>query len=288
VRLASDGLEVETVIIPWVERSSSTLCISSQVGCRMGCTFCATGRMGKLRSLSSDEILSQVYFANKVCRLKDIPTIDNIVFMGMGEPADNAPAVTLAAKILTDTNLFSLAQTKTTISTVGPTPQCFSTLATAPCALAWSVHAARDDLRRQLVPTTKYSMSELRDGFISALRDRPKRLKTSMLEVVLVDGVNDNEREALELVEFAKVMIEEVEGIKLVVNLIPFNDIGHVSFGTPSRERVSAFQEILIQNGIYTFVRTTRGDDEMAACGQLATKKQKKKKKIVAEEGRGI
>ena len=126
-----DGMEVETVIIPWFDRNKSTLCVSSQVGCKQGCTFCATGRMGKLRSLTTDEIMAQVFYATKIIRLSSsqtsetktiaLPPIDNVVFMGMGEPADNHEAVTNAVHILTDWNLFQLSAKKITISTIAPT-----------------------------------------------------------------------------------------------------------------------------------------------------------------------
>merc|ERR1712003_491559 len=134
----------------------STLCISSQVGCRQGCKFCATGKMGKIRSLTPDEILAQMFFAKKICRWDGLPEISNVVFMGMGEPADNSEAVISAAEILTSVDLFQLSASKVTISTVAPSPDSFHQLSKAPCVLAWSVHAANDDLRKTLVPTTKY------------------------------------------------------------------------------------------------------------------------------------
>uniref|UniRef100_A0A7S4N2E0 Radical SAM core domain-containing protein n=1 Tax=Odontella aurita TaxID=265563 RepID=A0A7S4N2E0_9STRA len=276
VKLASDGLEVETVIIPWDERGSSTLCISSQVGCRQGCTFCATGRMGRLRSLTSDEILSQVYFARKVCRTLSVLPIDGVVFMGMGEPADNSDAVVKAAEILTERMGFGLARQRVTISTVAPNPDAFRRLGRAPAALAWSVHASRDELRKKLVPTTKYAMEELAKGYVDAMLSRPKKLRTSMLEVALIERVNDDPEEADHLADFALGMMERVPDMKLMVNLIPFNDIGHATYRKPSMERVYAFQERLTSKGVFCFIRTTRGDDESAACGQLATKKNKK------------
>jgi len=270
----SDGLEVETVIIPW-KGKRSTLCISSQVGCRQGCTFCATGKMGKLRSLTSDEILAQMFFAQKLCRLEELPTISNVVFMGMGEPSDNAPNVIRAAKVLTTRKFFSLAATKVTISTVAPTPQCFMEFAQSPCVLAWSVHAVRDDLRKKLVPTTKYSMIELRQGLIDALLTRSQKDRTCMLEVALMRDVNDRVEQADDLVEFVKGMVEQVPGIKPHVNLIPFNDIGQSLYQKPLEEDVRAFQKHLQSKGIYTHVRATRGDDKTSACGQLATTKPK-------------
>ena len=272
-----DGLEVETVIIPWHDKGWSSVCISSQVGCLQGCKFCATGKMGKLRSLTSDEILSQFFFALKICRLSSnkIPPLSNVVFMGMGEPADNAEAVCKATEILTHVDLFHMGKSKVTVSTVAPSPEAFTSFKDAPCVLAWSVHAANDELRRKLVPTTKHTMSELRQGLIDTLLQKPKRLRTTMLEVALIEDVNDQPQAAKELAEFAQVLIDSVPGIKLVVNLIPFNDIGHPTYRTPSNDAVKKFQNILWENNVAAHVRTTRGDDESAACGQLTTKKSK-------------
>jgi len=270
----SDGLEVETVIIPW-KGKRSTLCISSQVGCRQGCTFCATGKMGKLRSLTADEILAQMFFAKKLCRREELPAISNVVFMGMGEPSDNASNVVQAVKVLTTRNFFSLAANKVTVSTVAPTPECFMELAQSPCVLAWSVHAVRDDLRKRLVPTTKYSMIELRQGLIDALLTRPLNGRTCMLEVALMREVNDRIEQADDLVDFVKGMIDQVPGIKPHVNLIPFNDIGQSLYQKPLEKDVTAFQKHLQSKGVYTHVRTTRGDDKTSACGQLATRKPK-------------
>lgn len=272
----SDGLEVETVIIPWTG-GRSTLCVSSQVGCRQGCIFCATGRMGKLRSLNADEILAQLFFARKICRQKNLPPVTNVVFMGMGEPADNKDAVIRATDIMTTRELFQLSASKVTVSTVAPTPDSFLQFAHAHCVLAWSVHAANDELRRQLVPTTKHAMTELRQGLIDTLLIRPHNFRTTMLEVALISGINDSEKEADELVDFAQVIIDEVPGCKLVVNLIPFNDIGQNRYTKPSMEAVSVFQKRLREFGLVAHIRTTRGDDESAACGQLATNKQKQR-----------
>ena len=279
LQLLDDGLEVETVIIPWSDRGKSTLCISSQVGCRQACTFCMTGRMGKLRSLTSDEILAQMYFANKACRMYSIYPIDNIVFMGMGEPADNVDAVVQAAKTLVDPQLYQLAPRRVTISTVAPSPESFEQLGKSNVVLAWSVHASRDEIRQELVPTTRYSMEELRDGLIRTLQGRSKRLRNTMLEIALLNQINDSTEDAMHLVNFCQPIIDEVKGVKVVVNLIPWNDIG-ASFGPastykrPSMSRVLAFQKVLTDSGILCYVRTTRGDEENAACGMLATKKR--------------
>lgn len=270
----ADGLEIETVIIPWNDQRS-TLCMSTQVGCRQGCKFCATGRMGRIRNLTTDEILAQMFFAKKIGRLEGLPEISNIVFMGMGESADNADNVVKATEILTTRELFQLAAAKVTVSTVGPSPAAFESFAKAPCIIAWSVHAANDELRRKLVPTTKYSMVELRQGLINALLQRRPNLRTTMLEVALMKGVNDSLQEADELVEFARVITDSVPGCKLMVNLIPFNDIGNTEFERPDSEDVKAFQKRLLEQGLQAHVRTTRGDDKTAACGQLSTQKRK-------------
>ena len=309
-----DGLEVETVLIPfWAdvahkkrinEKDNSslgrtTVCISSQVGCRQGCTFCATGRMGKLRSLTTDEILAQLFYAKKVVRCSNegilrvdqtvgqritsssvvLPPITNIVAMGMGDAADNVDAVKGAINIMTTRELFQFSASRVTVSTVAPSPQAFLDFADSKCILAWSVHATRDELRKQLVPTTKYPMVELRQGLIDALKQR--KLRTCMIEVALMDGVNDSMREAEELAEFLTYITNEVPGSKLLCNLIPYNDIGEgaggvVAYRKPSMEKVMAFQKRLQELSVYAHVRGTRGDEENSACGQLATSRKKK------------
>jgi 23S rRNA (adenine2503-C2)-methyltransferase len=195
--------------------------------------------------------------------------------MGMGDAADNAESVCRAVHVMTDRSCFGLAPSKITISTVGPTPESFGELAKANTVLAWSVHAARDDLRKQLVPTTRYTMEELSDGLVHAVSARTKRLRNVMLEITLIDGLNDSITEARELAVFANNIKERVDGIKLVVNLIPFNDIGYDQYQRAKPESVAAFQKVLIDSGIQTYIRTTRGDEEHSACGQLATKKRK-------------
>jgi 23S rRNA (adenine2503-C2)-methyltransferase len=282
MQLQSDGMMVETVIIPWEDRHKSSICVSSQVGCRQACTFCSTGRMGLLRNLSSCEILAQLYWANKVCRLRSIYPIDNCVFMGMGEPADNVSAVVRAASIMVDRNLFGLAPSRVTISTVGPSPESFIELGDAPVVLAWSVHSSREDVRKQLVPTSKFTMEQLRQGLITALQKRQsKRLRNIMLEVALLDQINDSEDDAEHLAEFCRPLLEHVDGIRLFVNLIPWNDIS-ASFGPasayrkPHMERILSYQKVLIDKGILSYIRTTRGDEEDAACGMLSTKNNKR------------
>jgi 23S rRNA (adenine2503-C2)-methyltransferase len=231
--------------------------------------------MGLLRPLTSDEILAQMFFAKKLCRLNSLPPITNVVFMGMGDAADNADSVKRACEILTTRELFQMSATKVTVSTIGPTPESFMEFAGTPCVLAWSVHAVDDELRRRLVPTTQHSMSDLRQGFIDALLQRPPNFRTSMLEVVLLDQVNDSVERATELAEFCRGIAGSIPGCKLLVNLIPYNDIGLPNYRKPSADRVEAFQRQLRSMGVCAHVRTTRGDDESAACGQLATKRRR-------------
>jgi 23S rRNA (adenine2503-C2)-methyltransferase len=227
---------------------------------------------------------------------------------GMGEPADNADAVLCAANAMADRQQFSLAQSKITISTVAPDSSSFETLGKAPALLAWSVHAVKDSLRQQLVPTTKVchdlkyclsstcsnkaciliiqlkeSMDQLRMGLVKALSARSTSMRRTMLEVVLIDGVNDSNEDAELLSEFAQSIMRDVKGSKVVVNLIPFNDIGHPTHRTPSMDKMLGFQHIVIQRSkehesrpVLCYVRTTRGDEESSACGQLATKKKTK------------
>ena len=220
-----------------------------------------------------------MHWAIKICRIADIYPIDNIVFMGQGEPADNSHAVVRAAKTLVDPNLYQLAPRKVTISTVAPSPEAFKELGKAQVVLAWSVHAGRDELRQQLVPTTQHTMKELRSGLIETLQGRSKRLRNTMFEITLLDEINDSERDAMDLVEFCQPLLEEVKGIKLVVNLIPWNDIGAELgpaslYRKPKLNRVRNFQKVLQNHGILCYIRTTRGDEEHAACGMLTTKKK--------------
>jgi 23S rRNA (adenine2503-C2)-methyltransferase len=232
--------------------------------------------MGRIRNLTADEILAQMYWGKKICRLEELPEISNVVFMGMGEPSDNAANVIQACEQLTTREMFSLSASKVTVSTVGPTPEAFMDFARARCVMAWSVHAVDDDLRKRLVPTTKYSMVQLRQGLIDALLERPMNARTCMLEVALMRGVNDGLDHADQLAEFTQGIIDQVPGAKPHINLIPFNDIGvqATMYERPNNSDVVAFQKHLQSKGMHVHVRTTRGDDKTAACGQLATSKK--------------
>lgn len=200
-----------------------------------------------------------------------------VATLSQGEPSDNADAVVASIHQLTARDLFGLAATKVTVSTVAPTPDAFRKFADAPCVLAWSVHAARDELRRRLVPTARHSVAELRQSLVETLCGRPANLRTTMLEVALMDGVNDSMEDADALAKLARSIVEAVPECKLMVNLIPYNEISAgsiLSYRKPSAESLLRFQRRLWSAGVYAHVRTTRGDDAQAACGQLVTTKR--------------
>lgn len=275
----ADGRDVEAVIIPRDRHqrgapghgapAHSTLCVSSQVGCGRACAFCATGAMGLVRSLSADEILQQVHAAVRVAAARGLPPVRNIVYMGMGEPADNLYAVSASLEALVDRHGFGLARRHVCVSTVGPSPAAIRALAPLPARLAWSVHAADDGLRRALVPTTRHRMTELRDAFGEALAARGSSDRL-MVECALIDGVNDGTDHADAL---AALLAPLPGGTR--VNLIPYNlNEGLGPYGAsfrPARpEAVAAFQRRILDAGAICTVRAARGDREAAACGQLA------------------
>eukprot|EP00596_Hydrurales_sp_CCMP1899_P005869 CAMPEP_0119038530 /NCGR_PEP_ID=MMETSP1177-20130426/7511_1 /TAXON_ID=2985 /ORGANISM="Ochromonas sp, Strain CCMP1899" /LENGTH=228 /DNA_ID=CAMNT_0007001243 /DNA_START=629 /DNA_END=1315 /DNA_ORIENTATION=+ len=204
----------------------------------------------------------------------------NVVFMGMGDSGRNMEAVGEAVLALTCRKKFSMASSKITISTVGPSPEAFLTLANMPGTLAWSLHSPDDQIRKKLVPSTKHSTVELRDGLVKALQTRPAiRTRTIMIALTLIDGINDSAEDAMKLAAFLKPMDQEVP--RIAIDLIPYNDISVPEFNKPSREKVNAFQQVVRKAGYFCTVRVTRGEEESSACGMLATKRIKKLKKEV-------
>ena len=272
-----DDLSVECVLIRMAKHSS--LCVSSQVGCKQACVFCATGKLGEVRNLTTHEILAQVWLAQRQARVLDWPKVRNLVFMGMGEPANNLDSVSRALDLLTDNTSFHMSRWYITLSTVAPSPAQILSLSQLPCKLAWSVHAATDVLRRKLVPSSKYPLADLRDAFLKCLLLRPERFRQLICEVVLLDEVNTDQGHAKALSE----LLSPFEREQLLVNLIPYNDIhGLVARGptmdaqtaqlrAPTLDTVRSFQRSLWRNGLYCSVRQTRGESKASACGQLAT-----------------
>ena len=253
-----DGHFIESVIIPGKDRS--TLCISSQVGCIRGCTFCMTATMGIIRNLSVEEIVGQVCLALQEIKNNDIKPLRNIVYMGMGEPLDNFTALENSLSLLTHEHALRLSPRYITVSTVGTTPKKILQLKKLRAKLAWSVHASEDALRRELVPTTRHSMQELRGAFIEVMEESRDAL---MIEITLLKGQNDRLQDAEHLAAFLQAF---PHGVK--VNLIPVNP-GRKG-ASPSEDRqIQQFAGILQAAGHYCSIRTTRGQDSNAACGQL-------------------
>jgi 23S rRNA (adenine2503-C2)-methyltransferase len=256
LRLA-DGRHIESVYIP--DTPAQTFCISSQVGCAMGCGFCLTGKMGLVRNLTAGEIAGQVRVLAQATGLAD--QTFNVVLMGMGEPLHNYDATMKALRILADERGLGVRPRRVTLSTVGVLP-ALERLAQEPLMpnLAVSLHGTTDDQRGALVPINrKYGLDEL----IGACKRFPlKRRRRITFEYVLLDGVNDSAQDARRLVKL-------LDGIKAKVNLLPLNEAAGIRFRRPSDERVNAFAKILADCGVLVSVRKSRGRDIRAACGQL-------------------
>lgn len=280
-----DGLAVEAVLIPQVpgeaqhspkKQYSTTMCISSQVGCAQGCRFCKTASMGMVRDLSADEILAQVVHGRRIAAQLGLPLVTNVVFMGMGEPLANTAGVLPAAAALADSERMAIAWRRICVSTVAPSPTHVRALSALKGQVAWSLHAADDALRRRLVPSAKHTVKELRDTFLEVLRQgeggRPDR--RLLVAAALLEGVNDSTAQAVELAELLRPLYED-DLVHVVVNLIPYNDIGHPDFRRPSDEAVKAFRDAMFEvlPSIFITIRHARGDNASAACGQLATQR---------------
>ncbi|VVB50052.1 Dual-specificity RNA methyltransferase RlmN [Beijerinckiaceae bacterium RH AL1] len=284
------GSEVECVYIP--ESDRGTLCISSQVGCTLTCAFCHTGTQKLVRNLTAAEIAAQVVVARD--RLGDYPggtpptdglipaagsrVVSNIVFMGMGEPLYNFDAVRDAVGIITDGDGLSLSKRRVTVSTAGVVPQIGRLGAEAGPMLAISLHAVRDDLRDELVPLNrKYPLAEL----LRACRDYPgaSNARRITFEYVMLKGVNDSPAEARELVRVLK-------GVPAKINLIPFNPWPGTKYECSDWETIERFSDIVFNAGYASPVRTPRGRDILAACGQLKseTEKLRARAALVSEE----
>ena len=260
------GNAVETVFIPEADRG--TLCVSSQAGCAVGCRFCATGHQGFSRNLRTGEIVAQLWYAEHRLRerlnLADgVRAIDNVVMMGMGEPLQNYDALLPALRTMLSDHAYGLSRRRVTVSTSGVVPMIDRLREDCPVALAVSLHAPDDPLRESLVPLNrKYPIDELLDACNRYLDKAPRDFIT--FEYCMLDGVNDSPAQAQSLVQLLQ------HRVSCKINLIPFNPFPASGLTRSSRERVSAFAQVLQDAGIVTTVRKTRGDDIDAACGQLA------------------
>ncbi|NNF23770.1 MAG: 23S rRNA (adenine(2503)-C(2))-methyltransferase RlmN [Rhodobacteraceae bacterium] len=286
VRIAG-GHEVETVYIP--EEGRGTLCISSQVGCTLTCSFCHTGTQKLVRNLTAAEIVGQVMLARDDLGEWPAPgrnpkdearLLSNIVLMGMGEPLYNFVAVRDAMKIAMDPEGISLSRRRITLSTSGVVPEIARTAEEIGCLLAVSFHATTDEVRNTLVPINRRWNIET---LLNALRDYPKASNSERItfEYVMLKGVNDSDEDARRLIKL-------IEGIPAKINLIPFNEWPGAPYQRSSNNRIRAFADIIYKAGYASPIRTPRGEDIMAACGQLKSETErarKSRREIAAEAG---
>ncbi len=262
------GDAVEAVFIP--ESDRGTLCISSQAGCAVGCRFCSTGHQGFSRNLTTGEIIAQLWFAERFLRRhlhKGERVITNVVMMGMGEPLQNYTALVPALRVMLDDHAYGLSRRRVTVSTSGVVPMMERLARDCPVALAVSLHAPDDALRDNLVPLNKkYPLRELMQTCVAYLDHAPRDFIT--FEYCMIDGVNDKSEQAHELVALIRASHARPNWCKF--NLIPFNPFPASGLAGSSPARIAAFARVLIDAGLVTTIRKTRGDDIDAACGQLA------------------
>lgn len=257
--LKVDGANaVDAVFIP--ETGRGTLCVSSQAGCVLDCAFCSTGKQGFNRNLSTAEIVGQLWLANRL--LEGERPVTNVVLMGMGEPLLNFDAVVAATEIMMDDLAFGISKRRVTVSTAGVVPAIYELAKTSDVSLAISLHAPNDALRDRLVPLNrKYPIAELLAAcrhYVQGLGER----RSLTMEYTLIKGVNDEIAQARELAAL-------LADVRCKINLIPFNPFPASGFERPEQESVRRFQTCLMNMGYATMLRTTRGEDIDAACGQL-------------------
>ena len=267
-----NGNAVETVFIP--EENRGTLCISTQAGCAVNCRFCSTGKQGFNRNLSVGEIIGQLWMAEFALRQtkgiepgpKGERQITNVVMMGMGEPLLNYGPTATALKLMLDDNAYGLSRRRVTLSTSGVVPNIDKLAQDVPVALAVSLHASNDKLRDELVPLNKkYPLKELLAACKRYLEFAPRDFIT--FEYCMLDNYNDSDEHARELIALVN---DPVVGVNCKFNLIPFNPFPESGLLRSKNPRIKAFAEVLMNAGIVTTIRKTRGDDIDAACGQLA------------------
>lgn len=255
-----DGLLIEMVLMPYEGRA--TLCVSSQVGCRMGCTFCQTGKLGFKRNLSAGEILGQLLLANQCLEGREVT---NVVFMGMGEPLDNYDEVVAACRVMVDVHGFGLSKARVTISTSGLVPQIRRLSEELPLRLAISLHTVDEEQRSALMPVNRtYGLSELKEVLLAYPAPKSHGIT---FEYVMIAGVNDSLRHAKRLVSY-------VHGLRAKVNLIPINHFPGIEMKPSERRALELFQAYLSSRSIPAPIRYSRGQDVSGGCGQLAAKRE--------------
>jgi len=263
------GNRVETVFIP--EEKRGTLCVSSQVGCALACSFCSTAQQGFNRNLTTAEIIGQLWVATH--RLGDGSRITNVVMMGMGEPLLNFDNTVKAVNLMLDDCAFGLSKRRVTVSTSGVVPAMYRLSEACSVSVAVSLHAPNDVLRNELVPINqKYPLAQLMEACQDVVKHSPRGFIT--FEYVMLDGVNDTFSDARALVKLLK-------NVPCKMNLIPFNPFPNSGYECSKTSAIEAFRRILHKAGIITTVRKTRGEDIDAACGQLVGKVADKSRRQV-------
>ena len=258
----ASGQFIESVILRYEGRVS--LCVSSQVGCKMACSFCQTGKLGFFRNLTTHEIIAQYLIAARMVRSEG-RRLSHVVFMGMGEPLDNYANVLKSVNMLVSPDGFGLSARHVTVSTSGIVPKIRELAKDARCALAVSLHAARDDLRQELMPINrKWPLDELKSALLDYQRETGDKIT---FEYILIREKNCGLREAKDLMKF-------LHGFKAKVNLIPFNAHPGMPHDRPTDDEIRAFQVYLSERSIAAPVRYSKGLDVSGACGQLAAKTQ--------------
>ena len=281
------GNAIETVFIPETHRG--TLCISSQAGCALECSFCSTGRQGFNRNLSTAEIIGQMWLASRALRSHGARTpqdagaspgeetavdrpVSNVVMMGMGEPLANFENVVAALRLMLDDFSYGLSRRRVTVSTAGLVPGIDRLRAECPVALAVSLHAPNDALRDELVPINrKYPIRELLAACLRYIEKAPR--DSVMFEYIMLSGVNDSVAQARELAALVK-------DVPCKINLIPFNPVEGIPYERSAVEAIARFRDVLMQAGLIATIRKTRGDDIDAACGQLAGRVQDRTRRV--------
>lgn len=275
-----DGQEVESVWIPEADRA--TLCVSSQVGCALECTFCSTGQQGFNRNLRVSEIIGQVWRVNKVLGAfgeTNVKAVTNVVMMGMGEPLLNVKNVVPAMELMLDDFGFGLSKRRVTLSTSGVVPALDALRDQIDVALAISLHAPDNELRDEIVPVNKkYPIAQFLESARRYVENSKAQNKVTV-EYVMLDHINDSMEQAHQL---AKVL----EGTPSKINLIPFNPFPGSDYGRSSNSRIDRFAKVLMEHGYVVMVRKTRGDDIDAACGQLVGDVADRTKRILKRQQR--
>jgi 23S rRNA (adenine2503-C2)-methyltransferase len=274
------GNAIESVFIPEAERG--TLCVSSQAGCALECSFCSTGRQGFNRNLTVAEIIGQLWWANR-CLGRGVESerpVSNVVMMGMGEPLANFDNVVAALRLMLDDDAYGLSRRRVTLSTSGLVPAMDRLREACPVALAVSLHAPNDELRDLLVPINrKYSIAALLAACLRYIEKAPRDFVT--FEYVMLAGVNDSVAQAHELVR-------TVADVPCKINLIPFNPFPGGGYERSSPDAIARFRDVLLRAGLVATTRKTRGDDIDAACGQLAGQvrdRTRRRERRAASEG---